>query len=244
MPQAAAKSGFEKWSEGISAAKTNPKWDEYDCEVQRAVADFNHHLIGTRGFRPLNWRVIKAMIWVETGANHPEWTTRPMQIGVQGDPGLTSLLSAGEGGELILPPTWQRQLTVGSVRSIPSHNIRAGVGYLFMRLAFFEHKSVSQSNAAVAVAMVRPGDTLFKLAKQHGTTPEIFAALNAGTTTLRPGQELKYRKGAVERVITGWRSISTTVIATRYNGGGDPNYARKLDYVLNVIEKNKEQPCA
>ena len=29
-----------------------------------------------------------------------------MQIGVPGDPGLASLLSTKEGGELILPPAW------------------------------------------------------------------------------------------------------------------------------------------
>ena len=41
---------------------------------------------------------------------------------------------------------------------------------------------------------------------------------------------MKFQKGCVQRVITGWRQNTTDQIARRYNGGGDPRCAKKLDY--------------
>ncbi|MBC8730865.1 hypothetical protein F6X39_21880 [Paraburkholderia sp. UCT2] len=40
------------------------------------------------------------------------------------------------------------------------------------------------------------------------------------------------------------RPMSATVIAERYNGGGDPNYARRLDYALSMVRKGKVALCA
>lgn len=51
------------------------------------------------------------MTWVETGAENAEWKTKPMQIGVQGDPGLASPLRGDEGGDLIIPPQRRGQFT-------------------------------------------------------------------------------------------------------------------------------------
>ena len=56
---------------------------------------------------------------------------------------------------------------------------------------------------------------------------------------LHAGDVLKYRKATRGREITGWRSFTTSNIADRYNGGGDPNYAAKLDYVLDLFTKLK-----
>ncbi|MFC3458776.1 LysM peptidoglycan-binding domain-containing protein [Massilia haematophila] len=167
-----------------------------------------------------------------------------MQIGVAGDPGLKALLSGTEGGELILPPSWQARLSFGSVTTIPSHNIRAGVAYLLMRMAYFEHRTVLAADASMVEAVkVSPGDSLAKLARKHGSTPEILKQLNNGVSTLQVGQTLKFQKGRLERVIIGWRPISTTMIAQRYNGGGDPNYARKLDHALTLITKGGNVQC-
>lgn len=60
---------------------------------------------------------------------------------------------------------------------------------------------------------------------------------------MRAGQILKVQKGSNKRVITGWRQITTTAIALRYNGGGDPYYAAKLDYALSLILKGKDAVC-
>ena len=232
------KTAFEKWQDGISKAVGNSRWDAYDSELKTAVSEFNQHLSSTPGHRQLDWLLIKAMLWTESGASSPEWITKPIQIGVAGDAGLASLLSGGEGGELILPPSWQRRLTTGTVRTMPAHNIRAGIGYMLMRMANFEFQSaLAPGPNAIFEVTVKPGDSLAKIAKVNGSTAEIMRNLNRTSTSLRPGQLLKCQKGSVQRVITGWRQITTDQIARRYNGGGDPLYAQKLDYALGLLRK-------
>lgn len=242
--QAPIRTGFEKWQDTLNKAVDDPAWNAYDCEIRMAVGEFNSHLTGTAGYRQLDWQLIKAMLWTETGAASGEWKSKPMQIGVPGDPGLRAFLSGTEGGELILPPIWQSRLTVGTVRTIPAHNIRAGIGYLLMRLANFEYKSMLSTDVkTIYEVTINPGDSLERIAKSQGSTTEILRSLNPTSGALRPGQVLKYQKGAVQRVITSWRPITAAIIAQRYNGGGDVNYARKLDYALSLIRKGKEMVC-
>jgi hypothetical protein len=208
------------------------------------VGEYNVHLQATAGYRPLDWRLIKAMLWTETGANNPEWKTKPMQIGVRGDPGMDVLLSGKEGADLILPPASKGRMTAGTIRSIPSHNIRAGVGYLLVKMAYYEYQSVVSSAATLEEVTVKAGDSLEKIARAHRSTAEILAKLNPDVQTLRAGQLLKCQPGSVKRVITGWRQLTPVVIAQRYNGGGDPTYAAKLDFAMDLIQKGKEATCA
>jgi hypothetical protein len=242
--QTAAESGFERWQAGLKKGADDPKWSIYDCEIKAACGGFNRHLAKTPNYRTLDWRLIKAMLWVETGAASAEWKTRPMQIGVPGDPGLKALLSNEEGGELILDATWKSRLTPSTVSTFPVHNIHAGIAYLLMRLAMFEYKSVvdPRSKGPFNVT-VQAGDSLAKIAKKHGSTIDILKRLNGPSDIVKPGQILKVEKGSVMRVISGWRMISTGIIAQRYNGGGDPLYARKLDYAFNLVKNAKEGTC-
>ena len=120
-----------------------------------AVNEYNRHLFGKAGYFPLDWQLIKVMVWVETGANNSEWNTKPMQIGVVGGPGMTAFLSGKEGGDLILPLALKGRLTTGSVRTIPAHNIRAGIGYLLMRTANFECQSALGSDAKICEITVK-----------------------------------------------------------------------------------------
>lgn len=243
--ETAEQTGYEKWKATLDKAPSDPKWSEYDCEIRTTVNEFNTHLARSAGYVTLDWQLIKAMLWTETGAEHKQWKSKPMQIGAPGDPGLASLLSGKEGGELILPPAWKGRLTVNSCSTVPSHNIRAGTGYLLMRMANFEYRSVSGSDTKVYEVAVKAGDSLDKIAKANGTTVEMLKKLNpAAAGVLRPGQKIKYQKASIERVITGWRAISTSTIAQRYNGGGDPNYAKKLDYALSLVRKVKDVTCA
>jgi hypothetical protein len=242
---AAEQTGLEKWKATLNKAPSDKKWGEYDCEIRVAVNEINTHLARSAGYVPLDWQLIKAMVWTETGAEHPQWKIKPMQIGVPGDPGLASLLSGKEGGELILPPSWKGRLNIGSCTTIPSYNIRAGIGYLLMRMAIFDYRSVPGLDTKVYEIKIKPGDSLDKIAKASGTTVESLKKLNPSAAgPLRPGHLIKYRKASVERVIAGWRVISTSSIALRYNGGGDPNYAKKLDYALNLVRKAKAAVCA
>jgi hypothetical protein len=219
-------------------SRQRPAFGRYDIEIKTAVSEFNQHLKSTPGYKQLDWRLIKAMLWTESGASSSEWQTKPMQIGVPGDPGLASFLSNKEGGELILPRKWQGRLTIGTVRSMPSHNIRAGIGYLLMRMAYFEFQSVvAPGEKTIQQVTIKHGDSLAMIAKAQGSTPEILRKLNPTANMLRPGQVLRFQSGSVQRVITGWRQISTEKIAQRYNGGGDPDYAKKLDYAFSLISK-------
>lgn len=93
------KTAFDKWKDGINKAVGDSRWDAYDGEVRTAVSEFNQHLHSTPGYRQLDWLLIKAMLWTESGASNPEWRTKPMQIGVAGDAGLASFLSDREGGD-------------------------------------------------------------------------------------------------------------------------------------------------
>ena len=236
------KTGLDKWQDGLSSAADNSAWRTYDCDLQVAVAEYNRHLGATTGFAPLNWQLIKAMLWVETGADSAQWRSKPMQIGVPGDPGLSALLGGTEGGELILPPGIKAAISVGSVGRNPAHNIRAGIGYLLMRMANFDFQTVLDADTKVYEVTVKAGDSLDRIAKTHGSTLEIMRKLNTNAG-LRVGQLVRYQKATVQRVITGWRSITTQSIAQRYNGGGDPNYAKKLDYVLGLIRTGKAAKC-
>jgi hypothetical protein len=168
--QTSARTGFEQWQDGINKAISDVRWDSWDCEIQATVSEYNHHLSGTAGYIPVDWQFIKAMAWVETGADHPQWNSRPMQIGVAGDPGLTSFLSGNEGGDLMLPPVWKARLTEILVKTTPAYNICAGIGYLLMRMANFEHRSVLGADSQIYEIAVKSGDSMDKIAKANGST--------------------------------------------------------------------------
>ncbi|RSZ32289.1 MULTISPECIES: LysM domain-containing protein [unclassified Variovorax] len=232
------KSGFEKWQDDIR--KSDDSWDVYDCEIQLAVNEFNRHLSGKAGYTPLNWQLVKAMVWVETGANKELWKSNPIQIGMYNDPGLSDLLANNKGGELILPP--RMNLSASRVRTEPAQNIRAGIGYLLMRSASFETRSVADADTMTYEVDVQPGDTIEKIANVQGSTVEVMKQLNPTVRTLRPGQTLKYRKASMRKVITRWMPLTSMTVATRYNTG-DPRYSQKLDYAISVIQQRDAVAC-
>ncbi len=241
--QALPKTGLEKWKEGIDKAINDSRWNIWDCEIQKTVNEYNRHLSGVAGYRALDWQLIKAMLWVESGATNSEWNSKPMRIGVSGDPGLTSLLSGKERGDLILPFSWKKELTISSVRTIPVHNIRAGIGHLLMKMAYYEYRSVLGSDQKIYDIIVKSGDSFEKIAWTHVSTIEVIKTLNPMANMLRPGQHLKYQKSSTQRVITNWRPLSTLMVAQRYNGGGDIHYVTKIDYALNTVRKGGTIIC-
>ncbi|RQU12438.1 LysM domain-containing protein [Burkholderia cenocepacia] len=239
-----AKTGYEKWQDGIMSAADDPKWHIYDCELRAAAGEYNRHLAGVAGYRPLDWQLIKAMAWVETGARDPLWASNPMQIGMYDDPGLDGLLSGKEGGDLILPASTQSRLTRANARAVPAYNIRAAIGYLLMRLANFSMQSVPDPDRRTYEISVKPGDSLDKIARQQGSTTDTLRALNPGIGTLRPGQVLKYQKAAIRKVIMGWKPMTTANVGRLYNTKAPDTYAKKLDYALATIRQGKEPVCA
>jgi len=234
------RTGFESWADGID--KANEQWNTYDCDIRSAVGEYNLHLSHTPGYVPLDWRVIKAMLWVETGANVLDWKSRPMQIGNAQDAGLMALLGDREGGSLIVPPSLRVTLSVNSVRTEPISNIGAGIGYLLMRMATFGFKSVLDTDNKIYEVTVRDRDSLEKIARAQGSTPEIMKKLNPSAQLLKAGQVLKYQKAVVRKVITGWMPLTPSSIAIRYNVG-DPAYARKMNHALPAVRNGSQAAC-
>lgn len=230
------RSKFELWQETIDLSLKDSRWNSYDCDIKRVVGEYNQHLLNQEHYRPLDWRLIKAMIWTESGGpNNRAWKRNPMQIGNPGDPGLRALLSKDEGGALILPPSIAKVLSESSALSSPLMNIRAGTGYLLMRLARFDIADVVDDTAVVSVVEVRRGDTYSKIAHDNGSTVSTLKMLNRGILALSPGMSIKCQKASMRKVIVGWEPITTAHIASRYNVG-DPAYARKLNYCLSAMK--------
>ena len=231
-----SEEGFQKWKDGIDRASGD--WNAYDGIIRFIVMDYNQHLADTPRFNGLDWRIVKAMLWTETGPHAVEsWRRRPLRIGVSGDPGLRALLGGREGGDLVMPPSLR--ISFNSAQQIARDNLAAGVGYLLMRMADFGFATVPDEDAAISEFTVRRGDSLSKIATACGSTITTLQKLNPGTTTLQQGQVLKCQKASVQKVITGWKTFDYRTIARRYNGNGDPKgdplYARKLEYAMNAI---------
>ena len=62
--------------------------------------------------------------------------------------------------------------------------------------------------------------------------PDIRASNPAITPTLRLNEKVNYHHASMVNQITGWSVIDASFLARRYNGGGDSDYAEKLNYML------------
>jgi hypothetical protein len=228
--------GFEGWKAGIDRA--DGEWDHYDSVVMRVVGEYNVQLRDTPGFFPVDWRLVKAMLWTESGANVDAWRTKPLQIGVGPDPGLRALLLGQEGGDLILPPCVV--LTTSNVLTNPHANIRAGVGYMLIRMANYGFATMPDDSSVFSVS-AGPGDSFSALARKHRSTVDTLQKLNPGIRSIRAGQILKCQRASVRKTIVGWKTFDVNTVARRYNGNGQPTgdsfYARKLEYAMIAIKK-------
>jgi hypothetical protein len=173
----------------LDRAARDERWNEYDRLIEREVADYNRRLADTPGYQPVDWRLIKAMVWIESGGpTNPAWRTRPIQIGNPGDPGLAALRTGEGAAQVILRDAMKRELAQSE--NDPERNVRLGIAYLMIRMA---------------------------------------------ETELRREPAALGRPPRLRRIITGWRPFDAPTIAARYNGGGDSNYAAKLDSALAAI---------
>ena len=207
------------WEDGLShaIAKDSAPWNAYDAKIKTVVQRYNEHLRGVSSFQPLDWQIVKTMIWVESGANNDAWLTAPMQIGVNGDPGLRDLLTSPH-GKMILPPEYASTLTVLNVPTGGERNIQAGTGYLLKILAKFG--MVPTIPAAPKVPSM-PQMPALKLA--HHPHHHAHAATHLA--------------------IVGWHPATLEFIAHRYNSG-DGNYAGKLRFALDIIQGKVVPPLA
>ena len=189
----------------------------------------------TKGFFSLDWKIVKAMIWTETGAHDPAWHSRPMQIGNEGDSGLDALLAKDQGGEIILPMLYRIMLNKDNVRTRPLFNIEAGVGYLLLRMANYGFANFEDQRDSVHDYTVSSGDTLEGIAIAHKSTVKELQKLNPHAGMLSIGQKLKIRRAEIRKVITGFIAITPDNIAKYYNTR-DERYADKLRNCLKYIK--------
>ncbi|NHZ90751.1 peptidoglycan-binding protein [Massilia sp. CCM 8733] len=211
--------------------------------MKAALGEYNRHLSSTPGYAPMDWMLIKAMLWTESGGEDPQWKIKPMQIGVGPDAGMNAVLGDKEVGELIMPPALRASINPSTLRTNPAHNIRGGIGYLLMRMADYAHKSIREPNAPIEQIKVGKGEILERIAKRVGSTVEVMRELNRGVNVLHEGDVLKFQKAKVQKVITGWRPINTVAIARYYNSGGDSRYLTKLEFALRLVRAKQGATC-
>lgn len=243
------------WSDN-SYQTTNMR-NQYDDDIRQIVQMFNHYLekkYPKSHYHDLDWRIVKAIIWIESGHKHSAWRNRPMQIGNYGDPGLKALLHLkkirlkngnfriqSEGAELIIPPEYASNLTIENkekIRHNPQLNIQAGVAYLLMRHAKFSYKTVVDNDSIEHIVVTKKGDNLNKIALTYHTTVGIIMQLNPGVNKshLHIGTQLKYKKAILKKTIKSWTPITFSSVARKYNAKGDYLYRQKLRYAFQSIE--------
>lgn len=234
---------LDKWEAGIDQAACDPRWQQYDRDILSIVGDYNRHLADTPGYVSLDWEVVKAMLFVETGPIQRDWKTKPMQIGNQGDPGLRTLMTAGSKLPTIVPANLLAHLSSVSAVSNGQMNIVAGVGYLLLRAARWE-QGIKIIHKTLGHVTVKPGDTLSSIARAVGSTEALLQKLNpsASPRDLKIGTVLTYQRATSDHVIIGRRSINGSFIMSNYNGLGDRDYARKFDYAFTFLKKHRKLP--
>ena len=192
----------------------------------------------------LLWRLpdakrFKAILLVESGGPaSPAWTKRVMQIGNPGDPALSVLRSKGQHSDLIMNADLQSRLTDPKQFSIddPSLNIQAGIAYAFVRAAVFTTSWAVLDPSNLFSHTVKSGDSLYQIARHEQTSIEQLKTDNPTLAkVLRPGAVLKFHHGHNVTTISGWKPMNSKFFATQYNGGGDPNYAAKVEFVYGLL---------
>ncbi|EHB3782782.1 LysM peptidoglycan-binding domain-containing protein [Salmonella enterica subsp. houtenae serovar 17:z29:-] len=244
-------SPLEQWKAGRKSAIGNSDWYIYDDYIKKLVSEINQHLSTSKnikGYKTLDWKLIKAMIWTETSATSAEWKKRTMQIGNTGDDGIkeVSVPARPRKYNLIIPKTWNSYLInkTDLIRSNPEYNIRAGISLLMIKMAEQEKdRTVYESETEFIYEVVKGDLGYSSIAKKTGTTQGVLTQLN-GNKTIHPRDKLKYKKAHIEQYIPGWTLFTPQNIQIQYNGDpkkatadkpGDGSYADKIKYAYELI---------
>ena len=232
MPHPANEAKLEHWCEGRRRAymQDPDMWNLYDGHIVLTLAVYANHLRDAGGGFPfLDWRLVKAQIWVESGATDSHWYTAPMQIGVNDDPGLNNLLTSPH-GKLIMPPQFAMALRGGGVAQVGRLNIIAGIGYMLRRLANFGQVRSYTSDPFTAFGGPRRTSTGLPSSPWRPSLPDF---MNRPHVSAEPRQHATYSLG-----ITGWKPFSFAYLAgPGYNGGGDGYYSGKLKFCYDLVRQ-------
>jgi LysM repeat protein len=204
------------------AGRTSPiervSWNKHDVDIQSVVNEYNDYLSGTPGYQSLDWHLIKAMTFVETGPTSKDWDTEPLQSANAGDSGFADMMTHGSREAEIVPLNLQSAVQAPNASAF--NNIAAGVGYLLYRAAHFGSQTVLQGQPKSIVT--KSGDSLYGIAKDNGSTEAVVRALNPHVhfDRLKPGTTITVQKAGLETVIVGWDPIDPQSIAQLYNANG------------------------
>lgn len=220
----------------------SPRWSAHDETIKKAIQSLNERFKGTPGFKPLDWRWVKAMAWQETGANSGQWDAKPLQIGNKGDPGLSVVKGGNSADEkakvkAVVPKELQEELKKGMTAEL---NIKAGVAYLFYIAARPRLKFVTviddptprtytlqdkEFPSTVAGKLKTTADVILK---DSGLTPESVRKLPKKAT-------IKYRLAHTEYQVGGWGDWEAAI--KEYNGGGVKHYLEEVKARYEKIVK-------
>jgi hypothetical protein len=220
---------------GMDAAIANPKSNDYDQLIKDQLAAYKSRFGFTPGFPTLDWKLFKALLLVESGGPAGTvWTGKVMQIGNAGDPAYDVLKTGSEHSRLIMDTQLVTDLKTGNI-AIANLNIRAAMAYMFTRAVQTTQK-LFIDNPALLVHVVKKRESLASIALTESTTiPDLVNCNPKATAGLQPGDKLSFHKSQMGYAISGWLTITPDFLADRYNGGGDPDYADKLNYVLSKL---------
>src|SRR5258708_2415509 len=116
----------------------DPRWSRYDDVIRREVDYYNKFFSDPKvypGFTPLDWRLVKAMVWQESGGpdyKPAQWGRRPMQIGrFARDKGFEAVKTGAENTRLFVPQELRDKLNHQPMDG--ELNVRAGIAYLYDR---------------------------------------------------------------------------------------------------------------
>jgi hypothetical protein len=71
-----------------------------------------------------------------------------------------------------------------------------------------------------------------------GTTVKTLADHNPGvaSSSLKAGDVLRYKPAKMQWQVSGWHPWEDAIVA--YNGGGDPDYLKKVKTKFDAIKKS------
>lgn len=227
------------WTNTIDAGLTDPSARRYDATIDTTVTEYNTRLTPTTGYVPADWKLIRAMIWVESGGPKASaWNGRVMQIGNAGDPGYNALRNGEGAAPLVVALATLQRIAAAKPGDIndPFFNIEVGIGYVWTRLCRTDMGMIVDDPTERTHTVGPKGEIASRLVQSEGTTLQDLQALNPGinVNALTPGAVLRIRRTHTGRRIKDWLAFTPENIARTYNVG-DPAYADKLRYVMSVI---------
>lgn len=223
----------------LKALASNPyvdeRWSVWDDTIKATVNLYNKKFEKSATYNKLDWRLIKAQVWTEVmgGPDLADWDLLPMQIGkFKQDQGFAVVSNGLDHSELVVDATTRDTIKKDHKKA---NNILAGVSYDVHLAAMYKYVEVIDDPTNKEHELGK--ETLTDVAKSLKTTVPILMRLNKLTEEsarkLRPGVKLTYQLGHSEWQIVGWRAWNDALKA--YNGGGDPNYMKKIELNYNRV---------